>query len=198
MLGMGSMRMDDSMQAREKFTTRMAIAGAFVRVLVVANALSVAAGFQSLAQTQPPAPPAAPTTQAPPDLPKAYMPGLGEFMLVIQAHHAKLWLAARARNWALAEYQLSEMKEVLSDVQDLVPTYKKVPVGQMIDAITTGAIAELEKAVDEKKFPKFAIAYNKLTAACNDCHKAASRGFIVIHRPTRSAFPNQDFRPARR
>jgi hypothetical protein len=195
---MGSMSLDNPMQTREKLTARKTIAAAFVLVVALAIALSIAAGMQSLAQTQPSAPPAVPNKQAVPDLPKAYMPGLGEFMLVIQAHHAKLWFAAWARNWALAEYQLSEMKEVLSDVQELVPTYKKVPVGQMIDAITTGALAKLEKAVDEKKFAKFAIAYNKLTAACNDCHKAASRGFIVIHRPARSAFPNQDFRPARR
>jgi hypothetical protein len=90
------------------------------------------------------------------------------------------------------------MKEVLSDVQEMVPTYKSVPVGQMIDAIATGPIAELEKAVEENKFRSFAAAYNKLTAVCNDCHKAASRGFIVIRRPKSSTFANQDFSPAGR
>jgi len=113
-------------------------------------------------------------------------------------HHAKLWLAARARNWPLAGYQLSELKETFSDVEDLVPTYKNVPVGQMIDAITTGPIADLEKAVDEKKFNTFATAFNKLTEACNNCHTAASRGFIRIRRPSSSAFSNQDFAPQKK
>jgi ClpP class serine protease len=131
-------------------------------------------------------------------LPKVYLPGLGEFMQVIQMHHAKLWLAAKARNWPLAEYQLSEMKEVLDEVREMVPTYKNVPVGQMVDAIATGPIGDLEKAVEEKKFDKFAANYDKLTEACNSCHMAASRGFIKIRRPARSTFENQDFRPARR
>ena len=118
-------------------------------------------------------------------------------MLTIQIHHAKMWHAARAGNWPLADYQLSEMKEVFSDVQDLVPTYKKIPVGQMIDAVVTGPIADMEKAVEQKKFKAFAAAYDKLTAACNDCHKAASRGFIQIRRPSRSSFDNEEFRPPR-
>ena len=132
-----------------------------------------------------------------PDLPKVYLPGLGEFMLTIQVHHAKMWYAARVGNWPLAEYQLSEMKEVFGDVQDFVPTYKNIPVGDMIDAVITGPIAEMEKAVEQKKFKAFAAAYDKLTAACNDCHKAASRPFIHIRRPTRSSFENEEFRPRR-
>src|SRR5471030_813499 len=154
------------MTSSSKMGAKRAVRVTIATALVFTFALMVGAAVQSFAQTQPPAPPTAPSKQAVPDLPKVYMPGLGEFMLVIQTHHAKLWLAAKARNWPLATYQLSEMKEVFSDVEDLVPTYKSVPVGQMIEAITTGAVAELEKAVDEKNLAKFTTAYNKLTAAC--------------------------------
>ena len=90
------------------------------------------------------------------------------------------------------------MKEVLDEVRELVPTYKNVPVGQMVDSIATGPIADLEKAVEGKKFTAFAASFDKLTAACNDCHAAASRGFIRIKRPAHSTFDNQDFRPARK
>jgi hypothetical protein len=168
------------------------------RILAIAVTLgvgfSLAAGVRTLAQPKPSAPPAAPTV---PDHPKVYLPGLGEFMLTIQIHHAKLWHAARAGNWPLADYQLTEMKEVFSEVQDQVPKYKNIPVGDMIDAVVTGPIAELEKAVEQKKLKAFTIAYDKLTASCNDCHKAASRGFITIRRPARSTFENEDFRPRR-
>jgi len=51
------------------------------------------------------------------DKPSSYVPGLGEFMGRIQVDHAKLWLAGEARNWELAGYQLSELKEVFSDVK---------------------------------------------------------------------------------
>jgi hypothetical protein len=38
---------------------------------------------------------------------------------------------------------------------------------------------------------KFAVAFDKATAACNTCHVGANRGFIIIQRPATSAFPNQ-------
>jgi hypothetical protein len=132
------------------------------------------------------------------EVPKSYLPGLGEFMGRIQADHAKLWLAGEARNWELAGYQLSELKEVLSDVQDLIPHYQNVPVGQMIDAIITGTIADLEGAIATRDFSKFSTSFDKLTAACNSCHQAANRAYIAIRRPTQSNFSNQDFSPAKK
>lgn len=163
-------------------------------VIAVAVIASVYAGMQTYAQSQ--TPPA--DAHKPPDLPKVYLPGLGEFMLTTQIHHAKLWHAAKAGNWPLADYQLNEMKEVFAEVQDQVPKYKNIPVGEMIDAVITGSIAELEKAVEQKKFKTFAVAYDKLTASCNSCHKAAGRGFITIRRPTRSSFDNEEFRPQKK
>jgi hypothetical protein len=150
------------------------------------------------ARSQPAQPnqPAAPATQAPSA--KPYTPGLAEFMLGIQAQHTKLWLAARAQNWPLAAYQLEELKELFDDVEESIPVYKELPVGKMIEVITKGPISELEKAVEAKNFKNFSAAYYRLTDACNDCHKSANRGFIVIRTPVRSPYPNQDFRAQRR
>ena len=130
------------------------------------------------------------------DRPSSYLPGLGEFMGRIQVDHAKLWLAGEARNWELAGYELGELKEVFSDVQDLVPRYHNIPIGDMIDAIITGTITELEDAIAARDFSKFSASFDGLTAACNSCHQAANRGFIVIRRPVQSNFSNQDFSPA--
>jgi hypothetical protein len=116
----------------------------------------------------------------------------------IQTDHAKLWLAGEARNWELAEYQLGELKEVFSDVQDLVPRYQNIPVGEMIDAIITGTITDLENAIATRDFGKFSTAFDDLTTACNSCHQAANRAFIAIRRPTQSNFSNQEFSPAKR
>ena len=127
--------------------------------------------------------------------PKTYIPGLEQFMGVILTEHAKLWYAGSARNWELAEYQLGEIKEVMSDVQDLVPTFKNLPLADMLDAVITGQIADLEKAIDAKDPKKFADGYGKLTEACNACHQATGNGFVVIKRPGPGAFPNQDFSP---
>jgi hypothetical protein len=183
--------MANSIKSRAARAACMSTAGA----LLLALAWSFAGGVRSLAQT-PQAQSAAPAP--PPDHPKTYIPDLGDFMRTIQIHHEKLWLSARAKNWPLVGYQLSEMKETFSDVADLVPNYKSVPVGQMIEAITVGPIANLEKAVEDKDSKTFAAAFDELTAACNKCHTAASRGFIRIRRPSSSTFSNQDFNPRRR
>jgi hypothetical protein len=147
------------------------------------------------AQPTQPAAPVAPAAQA---QAKPYTPALAEFMLGIQAQHAKLWLAARAQNWPLAAYQLGEIKELFEEVEERIPVYKDLPVGKMIEVITKGPVSELEKAVEAKNFKNFSVAYYKLTDACNDCHKSANRGFIVIRTPFRSPYPSQDFRPPRR
>ena len=147
--------------------------------------------------------PSAPPVSAPPaaapaaaeSASKTYIPGIEQFMNVIQSEHAKLWFAAGVRNWALAAYQLGEIKEIMSDVEDLYPKFKDLPLGKMLDDVITGPIADLEKALDKKDAKAFAAGYNKLTDACNACHQATGNGFIVIQIPVAPAFPNQEFRP---
>jgi hypothetical protein len=129
------------------------------------------------------------------DAPKSYVPGLEQFMNVILIEHNKLWFAGKARNWPLAAYELGEIKEVMSDVQDHVPTFKSLPLADMLDAVITKEITALEKAIDAKDFKSFAADYDQLTAACNACHQGTENGFIVIKRPTQPAFSNQEYRP---
>src|SRR5512132_820650 len=162
--------------------------------LALVAAFAVAARSQTLSTPQ-----QSPQASAPSkDLPKTYLPSLGDFMRRIQPHHATPWLAGDARNWELADYQLGELKEVFSDVQDLVPRYQNIPVGEMIDAIITGTITDLENAIATRDFGKFSVAFDHLTTACNSCHQAANRAFIAIRRPTQSNFSNQEFSPAKR
>jgi cytochrome c556 len=156
------------------------------RRIIAAVLLSLAAGAQA---------PAQPAKDAPKEAPKAYVPGIEQFMNVIQSEHAKLWYAAQARNWELAAYQLGEIKEIMGDVQDLYPKFKDLPLADMLDAVITGQIAETEKALDAKDFAKFSAGYDELTAACNSCHQTTGNGFVVIQRPRGPGFPNQDFSP---
>lgn len=163
---------------------RRLFAMTFAAVLLPLAGLALA-GLQLAALAQSPAPPA----------PKIYLPGLEQFMGVIQNQHAKLWYAGEAGNWPLAAYQLGEIKEVMSDVQDFVPVFKSLPLAQMLDAVITNEIANLEKAIDAKDPAQFSTGYGRLTAACNACHQATDNGFIVIQRPAPGGFPNQDFTP---
>jgi hypothetical protein len=180
---------------------RRIIAAAFAVALLPLAALSqTAAPLSPPAAPAPAAPavapaPAAPVTPAARDVPKSYVPGLEQFMNVILIEHNKLWFAAQARNWPLAEYELGEIKEVMGDVQDQVPVFKNLPLAEMLDAVITKEIVDLETAIGAKDFKKFSASYDKLNGACNACHEATENKFIVIQRPTTPAFTNQDYRP---
>jgi len=129
---------------------------------------------------------------------KAYEPGLVEFMMQVQSHHAKLWLAGNVRNWDLADYQVDELKELLEDIAKRIPVYKDLPVGKMIEATTMAPIGDVEAAIKARDGKGFASAFDKLTAACNSCHEATNRGFIVVQRPATSPFPSQSFSPRKK
>ena len=58
----------------------------------------------------------------------------------MQVHHAKLWFAGHANNWALAGYELKkiketieEVKETIVDIQMAAPQWQRVPVGEMLE-----------------------------------------------------------------
>jgi hypothetical protein len=124
-----------------------------------------------------------------------YAPGLGEIMSLQQMRHVKLWLAASRRNWALAAYELDELREGFEDASRQHPTQDGVPVAAMIESLTPGPLAAIGKAVEAKSPADFARAFDSLSDACNACHQGAKHGFIRIKRPGTSAFGNQDFSP---
>jgi hypothetical protein len=124
-----------------------------------------------------------------------YAPGLGEFMLATQLRHAKLWFAGRAQNWNLAAYEIDEIKEGLEDAAKEDPTHDGLPIPDMIKSNTEAPLQALDKVVEAKNGAKFAVAFDDLTKACNNCHASAKREFIKIQRPTAVPFSNQVFRP---
>src|SRR5262249_62286404 len=75
--------------------------------------------------------------------------------------------------WPLAEYQLSQMRASLHDCRVLFPN---------VAVADTSAIArsaeEFRDAIRTKDGGKFDAAFQKFTAECNNCHKAAGLGFF--------------------
>ena len=64
-------------------------------------------------------------------LSQTYKPGLGEFMMGIQVHHAKIWFAGKNQNWDLANFEVGEIKETLDDVKKYCtdrPEIKSLPI----------------------------------------------------------------------
>jgi hypothetical protein len=124
-----------------------------------------------------------------------FAPRVGDLMILQQIRHAKLWFAAAANNWELAEHELGGLKDTFDDLARLYPTIRQVSVPPVIVALVDGELAELGKAVAAQDRFRFAVAYGRLTAACNACHQATQHAFILIQQPISPPFNNQSFAP---
>ena len=131
--------------------------------------------------------------------PEPFVVGLGEIMGLNQMRHAKLWFAGENENWALASYELVELREGFDDAIKFHPTHDGVPrpLTEMIPEFIEPRLAEVEKSVAAKDKVQFETAFDGLTTGCNSCHQAANFGFNRITRPTAPPYSNQDFAPAR-
>ncbi|MGA2996870.1 hypothetical protein [Bradyrhizobium sp.] len=127
----------------------------------------------------------------------SYQPGLGEFMTATQLRHAKLWFAGKNNNWALAAYEVDEIKEGLEDAAKVHASVDGVPVAELIKTIIDPRLEHLEKAIEGKSSTQFATAFDELTSGCNSCHAKAGKPFIRIQRPTTPPVSNQNFIPAK-
>jgi hypothetical protein len=129
--------------------------------------------------------------------PEPYAPGLGDFMTAyVQPHHIKLWLAGRAGNWRLAEYEAKELEETFEDIVTYQGTWNDMPIGKMVEAGVSKPLDAVEEAIKAKNAERFRTAYRQLTTACTSCHQATHNEFLVITVPSgASAFPDQKFAP---
>ncbi|MGB9365984.1 MAG: hypothetical protein WCE79_08220 [Xanthobacteraceae bacterium] len=127
-----------------------------------------------------------------------FKPGLGEIMTLQQMRHLKLWFAVQSGNWALADYELDELKEGYEDITKYYPTKDDVPTGAMAETVVAKEVAELAKAIEAKNKKNVFSAFDRLTASCNACHQASKKEFIRIQRPAGNPYANQAFAPARK
>lgn len=117
----------------------------------------------------------------------SYKPGLGEFMMGIQVHHAKIWFAGKNQNWPLADFEVGEIRETLEDVKAYCtnrPEIKSLP-------IIYPALDSLSLAIKNKNEAQFENSYVFLTRSCNDCHQTTHHGFNVIKTPDVPPATNQ-------
>jgi len=121
---------------------------------------------------------------------QAYKPGLGEFMLGIQIHHAKLYFAGKNKNWELAAFEMGEIKEAVDDINKYCtdrPEIKSLP-------ILYPAVDSVNNAVKASSPQRFEAGFVLLTKACNSCHQSTHHQFNVIKVPDTPPFNNQEFK----
>jgi hypothetical protein len=142
--------------------------------------------------TTTPADGAAPAAAAP------YAMTLGDMMnTLIQPRHAKLGLAGKAQNWALAQYAMIVIRQSFAGIIKAQPKFRGLPVGELVNAAVGHPMDAVDAAIKAQNPQQFAAAYAQLTAGCNACHTAADHPYVVIKEPDVTAFPNQDFNPHR-
>jgi hypothetical protein len=122
---------------------------------------------------------------------KDLAPGLGEYMTTIQLHAGKLWFAAKAANWDLAEYELDELKETMEAAKGLNAEKNGVKISNVLDSVLQTQVAQLADSIKRKSSGEFQKLYDETLSACNGCHTETGHKFIQIVRPSAPPVTNQ-------
>src|SRR6266480_3880205 len=124
---------------------------------------------------------------------KELAPGLGEYMTTIQLHAGKLWFAASAANWELAQYELDELKETMEAAKALNAEKNGIKISNVLDSVLQTQVADLDKSIKGKRPTEFQKSYDDTLSACNGCHTEAGFKFIRIIRPVAPPVANQQW-----
>jgi hypothetical protein len=119
---------------------------------------------------------------------------LAPYMAMMQHLTHKLGLSLQARNAPLAGFYIEEIQETSEVIQKKFPTYDKIAVGQLMNAMLVPSIGPLDKSIKASSWAIANAGYTKLLDSCNGCHAAAQHPFIKITAPTQNPF-NQSFSP---
>jgi hypothetical protein len=117
-------------------------------------------------------------------------PGLGELMLGIQTHHAKLWFAGKNSNWELANFEMDEIHELIEMAQKIETDRTEISSLPMIFP----ALDSLTASIKNKNEKLFETDFQTLTNTCNNCHVKTNFAFNVITIPSAPPVNNQDFK----
>ena len=131
--------------------------------------------------------------------PAPFNPQMAAMMsMLVQPRHAKLGLAGKEENWALAGYAFKELKQGFLVTARAIPRWKGLPIPDLIEASVEPTFAVLDFAIKAGEPRQFTESYAKLTQACNNCHATTDHAFVVIKAPDASTWSNQDFKPGAR
>jgi len=168
-----------------------------VAAIALAGALALSASIFAMAQNAPPA--AGPAPAAPPGgglVILDFKPAMDDLMtMLIQPRHIKLYYAGQAKNWTLAAFQSTELRQALARIGRTIPTYRKIDVDTAVASIFADKLKAVDAAIKAADLAQFTAAYGEMTGACNACHAGMEHPFLVIKVPDAMNYPDQDFRP---
>jgi hypothetical protein len=163
---------------------------------VVARELRSSRPAPSAAPAAAPAPAAAVSPAAPVPTGEEGEMELAGVMAKLQLHANKLYFAGSRQNWALADFYVEEIEETVKDIckrRNIM--HGQINISGLMPALLLPEVEKLEATVARKDPVAFRENYTALTAACNACHTAARKAFIVIEDPRTPALDNQRYEP---
>jgi hypothetical protein len=119
---------------------------------------------------------------------------LAPYMATMQHNVHKLGLSLQAKNQPLASFYMEEVQETAEMIQKKFPTYDKIAVGPLMNAMLVPSLGPLAASLKASNWAISNSGYTKLIDSCNGCHAAAQHGFVKITAPTSNPF-NQSFSP---
>ncbi len=116
-------------------------------------------------------------------------PGMGTIMPEIGQRAWKLYYAAQAGNWVLANFQLKEVRELMEKAAFIRPKYEP-NLEQFLGENWT----PLEDAIKKEDFALFEARFQEAIKAANSYHELQDKAFIVWKLPENPP-PDLDLRP---
>lgn len=111
-------------------------------------------------------------------------PGLGTVMLEYSYRFGTLFYAAKAGDWAVADYQLKEMTEIQEVGENTRPG--RAAALKNFEEKSLGPIGE---AIKQRNLKAFNVAFQAAMKSCNECHTEQKYGFIHYQLPKASPSP---------
>lgn len=104
----------------------------------------------------------------------------------------KVGWATAAQNPALAGFYLDKMDQVLAEMLK-IERWEGIPIGGMAQATMGNSLKALRSKIDEGDWAGAGETYRGMTLACNSCHAATRREYVVIEPVGETPAPGQRF-----
>jgi hypothetical protein len=101
------------------------------------------------------------------------LPGMAEIMPLVGGRIWKCYYAGKARNRALAAFQLKEAVNLLEKGAILRPKYT-----DDVDEFVTGTVATLRTAIDAEDWDTFESEFETMIDLANAYHEKYDKGFL--------------------
>ncbi len=118
---------------------------------------------------------------------------VADIMTKLQRHTNKLWYAGKAKNWELADFYVTELKEAMEEITEHNVKEEGVNISELMKMMGVKSLQPVDDAIKSQDFEAFKEKYNLLIQSCNDCHNSAKYGFVKISKPSATPLSNQEF-----